>query len=78
VFDDGRVACSRVRPADLLRKVRVRLREALDVGLVDDGVVIGQIWSAVVPQSKAVSVTTDSMVWPRLSMVFGASRESKR
>ena len=48
IVDDGRVADGGVGAADLLRHARVRLGEALDVRLVDDGVVVGQIRGAVV------------------------------
>jgi hypothetical protein len=39
VLDRSGVCDARVRPTDLLRDGRVRLREALDVRFVDDGLV---------------------------------------
>ena len=47
VVDDRRVREAGVRAALLLRDVRVQLGQALDVGLVDDRLVVGDVEAAV-------------------------------
>ena len=56
VLDHRRVGDPGVRPSDLLRDARVRLREALDVGLVDDRLVVLPLGVAVVDPRLTATV----------------------
>ena len=53
VLDDGRVRQAGVRPAVLLRDLRVELGEPLDVRLVDDRPVVGRVRVAGRPPSRS-------------------------
>ncbi len=72
VLDDGRVGDAGVRAAHVLRHVRVQLGEPLDVGLVDDRLVVGDVQEPVaLPVEERVDHDAEGHVLRRVVVVAG-------